>query len=179
MRVALPLFRTVKLRSFELPTVTVPKSSEAGVTPINGTIYTAGQLGIAGLPAGLPASVYLVPLSPTDACLPSVAAAPVVGTLEPAAGPPGTEVTIRGGGFSPIENAVYLGQGYIPHLRSADGATLVFVVPASLEPACRFATPPCRIPSIATPAGTFQIAVVNSNGVSNRAGFTVVPSAQP
>ena len=37
MRVALPLFRTVKLRSFELPTVTVPKSSEAGVTPINGT----------------------------------------------------------------------------------------------------------------------------------------------
>src|SRR5207248_2251685 len=82
------------------------------------------------LPAGLPASVYLVPLSPTDACLPSVAAAPVVGTLEPAAGPPGTEVTIRGGGFSPIENAVYLGQGYIPHLSSAAGATLIVVLPA-------------------------------------------------
>jgi hypothetical protein len=88
-------------------------------------------------------------------------------------------VTIHGGGFSPTENAVYFGQGYVPHLRSADGATLVFVVPASLEPACRFATPPCRIVSIATPAGIFQVAVVNSNGVSNPAGFAVVPSAQP
>jgi hypothetical protein len=103
----------------------------------------------------------------------------VLTTLEPAAGPVGSEVTIRGSGFSPTENAVYLGQGYVPHLRSADGTTLAFVVPASLEPACRFATPPCRIPSIATPDGTFQVAVVNGNGMSNRAAFTVVPSAQP
>ena len=131
------------------------------------------------LPAGLPASVYLVPVPTTEACLPPVATAPVLTTLEPAAAPVGSEVTIRGGGFSPTENAVYLGQGYVPHLRSADGATLAFIVPASLEPACRFSTPPCRTPSIATPAGTFQVAVVNSNGMSNRAGFTVVPSTQP
>src|SRR5687768_7465396 len=60
---------------------------------------------ITPLPAGLPATVYLVPVPPTDACLPPVAAAPVLRTLEPAAGPVGTTVTIRGGGFSPAENA--------------------------------------------------------------------------
>jgi hypothetical protein len=91
----------------------------------------------------------------------------------------GTEVTIRGGGFNPAENAIYLGRGYIPRLYAADGGTLVFVVPASLEPACRYASPPCRSPSVATPPGTYQVAIVTSNGLSNRVDFTVVPSGEP
>ena len=36
MRVPAPLFFTVKVRSFEVPTMTVPKLSEDGVTAITG-----------------------------------------------------------------------------------------------------------------------------------------------
>jgi hypothetical protein len=134
---------------------------------------------ITPVPTGLSPSVYLVPVPPTEGCPSPAAAAPVIRAVEPAAGPVGSEVTIRGSGFSPTENAIYIGEGYVPHLRSADGVSLTFLVPASLEPPCRFATPPCRIVSIATPAGAYQVAVVNSTGVSNRLGFTVVAAGEP
>jgi hypothetical protein len=128
-------------------------------------------------PISLPASVYLVPVAPAEVCSAPIGAAPLVRTVEPNTGPVGTVVTIRGAGFTPTENAVYFGQGYVPHLASSDGATLVFVVPASLEPPCRFASPPCRLPSIATPPGTYEVAVLNSGGLSNHESFTVPPAA--
>jgi IPT/TIG domain len=132
---------------------------------------------ITPVPAGPPAALYLVPVRPGQACPPPASAAPAIRTLEPAAGPVGTTVTIRGSGFSPTENGVYFGQGYVPHLDSPDGASIVFVVPSSLDPPCAFAGPPCRPPSIAPPAGTYQLAVVNGNGVSNPASFTLVARA--
>jgi hypothetical protein len=94
-------------------------------------------------------------------------------------------VTISGGGFDPTENAIYFGQGYIPSLGSTDGATPVFVVPATLEPACRYASPPCRSPSIITPPGSYEVAIATGNDrgsrldLSNRLNFTVIPTGEP
>ena len=129
------------------------------------------------VPPAPPASAYLVPLPAGETCVPAAGAAPTIVAVEPAAGSVGMTVTIRGDGFTPTDNAVYFGRGYVPQLGSPDGVTLVFVVPDSLNPPCLFASPPCRVPSLATPPGTYEVAVANGNGVSNRAAFTVAASA--
>ncbi len=131
-------------------------------------------------PASSPSRIYQVPATAASSCLPTpVGPLPTITALSPTTGPAGTEVTISGGAFTSHGNAVYFGAGYIPSLASADGTTLVFTVPGSLDPACLFATPRCLRPSYATQPGTYQLAVNNANGISNQVAFTVVPTGTP
>jgi hypothetical protein len=105
--------------------------------------------------------------------------APSVVALSPPAGPVGTEVRVVGAGFSPEGNAVHFGYGYLPDLASPDGATLVFRVPGALDPACLFTRPPCRIVSLATEPGTYEVVVSNAQGASSAASFSVTAGLGP
>ena len=157
------------------PQPTSGRSHRNGVSPPLASITP-------GLPA-TPSAIYTVPRLPAPSCEASPAAtvspaAVAVLNLSPASGPIGTAVAISGTGFTADDNAILFGMGYIPHLRSLDGATLTFEVPGSLDPACLFVQPiPCRLPSYATRPGTYEVAVSNSNGTSNSASFAVVAGA--
>jgi hypothetical protein len=135
---------------------------------------------ITPVPLSPPIWIYQVPSAASSPC-PStpVTAGPTIAALAPAAGQVGTEVRISGAGFTPRDNAVHFGAGYIPGLPSPDSTTIVFAVPDSLDPACLFAQPRCLLPSVATQPGTYQVAVSNSNGMSNAVTFTTVPRTIP
>ena len=107
--------------------------------------------------------------------LPPPASEISIGTLEPSSAPIGTQVTIRGTGFSPANNAVNFGSGYIPNLPSSSSGTIItFTVPQYLSMACAFSTPACLAPSIQTQPGQYNVTVKNAAGVtSNSASFTV------
>ncbi len=135
---------------------------------------------ITPIPLSPPSWIYQVPDAGPAPCPSTPAIAPPsTAALAPATGWVGTEVRISGTGFTPHDNAVHFGAGYVPGLASPDGAAIVFVVPGSLDPACSFAQPRCLLPSHVTQPGTYQVAVSNSNGMSNPMAFTLLASGTP
>jgi uncharacterized protein (TIGR03437 family) len=95
---------------------------------------------------------------------------PVISSLQPPSGPPGTAVTISGKNFTPTAgfrgskgggddyggNMVHFGSDVtIKNINSSDGITLKFEVPQSVAP------------------GTYNVSVVNSKGASNTVSFQV------
>jgi hypothetical protein len=121
--------------------------------------------------------------SPQDSIAPARSAAPTIASLFPDSGPFGTPVTIRGSGFN-LENTIRF-QGVqdsfdIVSVRSESGVTLVFQVSTcpSYQPGCpaRYIAP-----------GSYKVTVINANGSSNQATFTlnartgrsVITSASP
>jgi hypothetical protein len=103
----------------------------------------------------------------------------VVAALSPTSGSIGTEVTVTGYGFTPSNNTIRLGAGYINGLNSADGVTLHFTVPDGLnlcpptDAHSRAVTPcPGAFPRV-TP-GSYSVSVLNANGASNDLPFTVI-----
>lgn len=89
---------------------------------------------------------------------------PVIYSVAPNAGTPGTTVTVYGSGFSYRDNSVRFGNGIITGLFSSDGKTLSFVIPTTLNGFnSQYATP-----------GTYNLTVTNADGrVSNQVAFTI------
>jgi IPT/TIG domain len=91
-------------------------------------------------------------------------ATPVISSLSPGSGPVGIVMTITGSGFTPTGDQIWCmtGCSYSPGAisnatdLSSNGTTISYAVPGS-------------------PAATYTIAVVNSNGTSNSETFTVTP----
>lgn len=82
--------------------------------------------------------------------------APQISSLSPVSGSVGTNVTIRGTGFTPNGNTVHFGNGIITGLLSNDGRSVSFTVPANLS----------GYGAQATQLGTYPIAVTNAYGAT-------------
>lgn len=84
--------------------------------------------------------------------------------LSPSAGAVDTSVTVYGWGFSYDNNTVHFGNGIIAGLRSTDGRSVSFTVPAQLS---GYGYQPIGL-------GTYDVSVTNSSGnKSNTVPFTI------
>lgn len=97
---------------------------------------------------------------------------PVINSITPLSGLAGTQIIVTGSGFT-ATNTVHFGYGAIPFLKSDNGTHIVFTVPAVLNPACFYATPPCLSPSQLLRGGGHEIFVSNERGISNTVTFFV------
>lgn len=75
--------------------------------------------------------------------------------VEPSSGVVGTEVLIRGAGFSTEDNTVTMGSVTRSGLTSTDGTSILMYIPSDLDD------------------GNYNVTVTNSKGKSNTARFTV------
>ncbi|MDP3991652.1 MAG: IPT/TIG domain-containing protein [Candidatus Colwellbacteria bacterium] len=102
----------------------------------------------------------------------------IISSLSPSSGPPGTFVTITGGGFTSTGNTIYLGSTAIPNAASVNGVTLTFYIPSGFF-ACPAIYPPAGcIQGTPTSPGTYDVSVKNGSGLtSNTLTFTVTASA--
>lgn len=100
-------------------------------------------------------------------------AVPQLIMLDPGSGQVGSKVIIKGIGFTKKTNSINIGNTKyaILNLASADGKTLTFRFPAA----------PCNqktksgCPTTVLPPGTYDIEVINENGLSNALQFQVMP----
>lgn len=106
-----------------------------------------------------------------------VSRAPVsIYSLSPTSGPVGTQVTIKGFGFTSSGNTITAnGRYFANNLVSSDGATLQFTIPSETGYSC---PPPLACPMylIQVTPGNYPITVINANGTSNAVTFTVTNS---
>jgi hypothetical protein len=99
-------------------------------------------------------------------------------SLSPASGAVGTQITARGGGFTPTGNSIKFGAGYINNLESSDGVTLRFTVPDGLNlcpppPMGEMSTTPCPSAYPQVKPGSYSISVMNEKGSSGDLAFVV------
>lgn len=94
---------------------------------------------------------------------------PVATYLNPAQGGPGTSVTIVGSGFSSEGNTVHFGNGIIANLRSVDGTSLSFTVPATIT----------GFGSQVLILGSYPISFTNSQGYTSNTLPFIVTSVAP
>ncbi|HUZ93052.1 MAG TPA: Ig-like domain-containing protein [Candidatus Paceibacterota bacterium] len=106
--------------------------------------------------------------------------APVITSITPTSGTIGTQITVKGYGFSPNLNVIDFGTGFV--LGSLSGSDLVFNIPSyGLTPKCAFfSTPPCNQPNVPLPTGTYYIDVAtDATTHSNALPLTVNPIPLP
>ncbi|RJQ28452.1 hypothetical protein C4571_03715 [Candidatus Parcubacteria bacterium] len=96
---------------------------------------------------------------------------PAITRITPGTGPIGTEIVLMGSGFTPQGNSINFGtaQRLISNLSSADGKTLLFIIPATL---CISGT---VCPDVVLSQGNYDVSVSNKNGLSNAISFSVAP----
>src|SRR5581483_5610748 len=133
-------------------------------------------------PTPLPTSTPTA--SPTPA-----APAPVLEALEPASGPAGIEVVIRGRAFAGGNNLITFGPSMglhhpdgapgnlVARSGSDDSTTLRFVVPSSGPSGvlCDDAGNCIGVTSTLPVPGSYEVTVINSNGASNSLRFELTP----
>ena len=105
------------------------------------------------------------PTSPTGAC--------VLASISPSQAAVGDSIALSGSGFTPSDNAIRIGAGYLLGVASGDGASLTFTLPATLSP-CPPGTQVCVTLVLLVTPGTYQVSVVNAKGTSNELAVKVV-----
>jgi hypothetical protein len=99
---------------------------------------------------------------------------PTVVSIQPASGPIGSLVTVRGSGFADQNNTVKFGTGYIRGLRStADGTMIQFAVPEGLDLCPPTAAGPCQGAFPAVTTGNYEVTVIADGTKSASFTFTV------
>jgi hypothetical protein len=100
--------------------------------------------------------------------------APTIVSLDPSRGPVGRRVLLRGSNFTPANNTVQFGRGYLTNLPSFHGGTLIeFRVPEFLNP-CPPDAEACLHVVMSTTPQTYGVIVENSHGRSTPHLFAVV-----
>ncbi len=129
----------------------------------------------------------LAPPTPTVAPTPA-AGVPRIDALQPARGPAGTEVLVRGSGFAPDDNLVLFGPSLglhhpdgtpanlVARSGSPDGTTLRFTVPdhGPSGVLCDDSGHCIGIAAILPQPGSYEVTVSNANGASNVARFELI-----
>jgi hypothetical protein len=100
--------------------------------------------------------------------------APKILEISPVQGPVGTTVTITGRRFDPKKNRINFAGGVTMNVLSADKKTLVFTIPQTPIPLCRYEPPFCSyvLPDV-TP-GIYGVTVTTNGRTSNSVDFTVI-----
>jgi hypothetical protein len=98
---------------------------------------------------------------------------PTVAKIQPLTVAVGDAVIITGTGFTPTDNALKIGVGYLGKLSSADATTIRFDLPSYLG-ACPPGQEVCVALALPLPPGTYKVSVVNANGKSNEVSLVVV-----
>lgn len=96
--------------------------------------------------------------------------APVIDSVTPAVTQIGKTITITGSGFTSENNEVHLSVSTITGAVSPDGKTLSFVFTVDIPGVTPELIPPGTTRDISIPISLY---VINANGISNRATFTV------
>jgi hypothetical protein len=109
---------------------------------------------------------------------------PVISSIFPSSGRVGVQLTINGAGFLPTGNRIdFTGYGSAGEFVSRDGKTIIFEIPDYLNPPCYYyatgSDPACLAVVIQLEPGDYKVVVTNANGISNSAGFTVLPGIIP
>jgi hypothetical protein len=110
------------------------------------------------------------PIAPTGA--------PVLTAVTPSQASVGDSITVKGSAFSALDNSIRIGEGYLHGVPSVDGTSLTFSLPEALT-RCPPGTPPCLAPAWLLAEGTYQVSVVNANGISNGLPLKVVAGKRP
>lgn len=156
--------------SVESGTVTIENAD----FPLSATV-TDCRPGTAAYTFSVPRPGTVQPPTPT---------APSIGSLSPNSGKVYSSVTISGSGFTATGNKIKFGNLGVEdspkyQLDSSDGKTLTFNVPQGNYMSCWGATPACLAPAYNTQPGSYEVSVINANGTSNVATFTVTDSTTP
>ncbi|MEK7518015.1 MAG: hypothetical protein AAB583_05720 [Patescibacteria group bacterium] len=107
---------------------------------------------------------------------PAVQQAPSIERIVPNEAPIGAEVSVIGSGFTPTKNSIQFGYGELldtidNNLTSSDGKRITFTLPSGFS-GCN-AKGCFDVATRPVPGQTYEVAVVNANGTSNRVKFTV------
>jgi len=106
--------------------------------------------------------------------------APIINSLSPSVGLVGTEIAISGDGINVGgDQQIYFGGSLVTDAVSSSADTvnvLRFRVPGSITPCGVGGQNICKIASRPVTPGTYEVAVVNSQGTSNTLSFTVTSS---
>lgn len=138
----------------------------------------------------LAASLSLVAFLPSAAMAQSYPSSvpPAITAIAPDHGPIGTSITLTGSGFTSTGNTINLStvndptpaSGVVVRVPAASSTTFTFAFPATLAPACSFATPSCMlIPVRQAAPGPYDISVTNANGTSNTIRFSLTAAPEP
>ncbi len=102
-----------------------------------------------------------------------------ISSIAPSKGPVGTEVTLRGSGFTSTRQVI-VGQGAISNVTvNAAGTVLSFTMPSSAGAYC-VAGHPCAMYLLLLQPGTYDLSVRNVDGKdSNSVQFTLTGSSNP
>ena len=97
---------------------------------------------------------------------------PVAAQVLPSPAVVGDVMTITGRGFTPTDNSVRIGAGYVNKLPAVNSTTIRFTLPDYLE-ACPPGQQVCIALALPLPAGTYKVSVINANGTSNEVTLLV------
>lgn len=98
---------------------------------------------------------------------------PVVSTVAPAQGAPGTLVVIQGANFAASGNKVHFGAGGSTNISSSNGGTVLYYTIPYTTSSCDLSGSSCNPVSISS--GVYPMLVETGNGTSNTFNFTVTP----
>jgi hypothetical protein len=98
---------------------------------------------------------------------------PTIGRVQPVSAAVGEPVVITGSGFTPGDNALRVGAGYILKLPSSDSTTIRLTLPSYLG-ACPPGQEVCVALALPLAPGDYKLSVINAHGTSNEVDFRVV-----
>jgi len=110
---------------------------------------------------------------------------PTISSLIPSSGKVGDRITATGSGFTLAGNRLKFGtlgvedSTLYSNLNATDGSVITFTVPVNNYMSCWSDTAKvrCTTPVKLTQPGTYQVSIINENGVSNSMQFAVTGSA--
>ena len=106
----------------------------------------------------------------------SSSSVPSILSLSPAQGRVGTQVVIRGSGFSAYDNTVRFGQGGTQHIPSFENGTVIYYTVPAYVSACDLVSVSggvCGAPVTLVTTGSYSVSVSNPGSTSNQVAFIV------
>jgi hypothetical protein len=98
---------------------------------------------------------------------------PAIAQIQPSPAAVGDAITITGSGFTPTNNTLKIGAGYVYKLSSADSTSIRLALPSYLG-ACPPNQEVCVALALPMAPGDYKLSVINANGTSNQVSFQVI-----